>query len=179
MRSRAIYVQSSEQGSWSALQSNPEQHLLGHGASLPGRQDRTSNFTSGCRNTIPATEPRRAVSINLCTTPACLRRTVTLLAIGFESRCELVTSLPLGGLGDGDRKNSVQEDRLGGHNTTSSLSDSAFCARKPFRGRAGGAGRPFRSPVRSSSASVPLSLDVRGGVRAHFRVYPLCDSRPF
>jgi hypothetical protein len=58
-----------------------------------------------------------------------------------------------------------------------------------LRGRGGGAGRPFKIPVLSSSASVPLSLEVlahcdkfRGGrslrsvntdgVSAHFRLRP-------
>lgn len=107
---------------------------------IPFLQTHASDLTSSGLTTTAPTETTNATSNNLLSTSTRFPCDLSLLP---PPPAALATSF------------SELRTRARARSAPSST------ARNPFLGRRGGAGNPFRTPVLSSSASVPLSLDVR------------------
>lgn len=125
--------------------------------------------TSSRSNTIAPTDSNRAVSVNRRRISFRLRRKITPRAEAVAKALRIDSSLEIrfGELLKGDRTNSDHDVGVSCCNQRAGSSRPAVLCR-PFLDLVGGAGKPFRNAVLSSSASVPLSLDAR----AEFLVHP-------
>lgn len=125
---------------------------------IPFLQTHAVSRTSAGLTTTTPTDTNNATSNSLRSTStrfSWLNRSVPLVTLPIVV---VVPSPPNASLDNSralDRANAGHGSNAGTHGSVlSSARDN------PFRDRLGGAGRPFRIPVLSSSASVPLSLGV-------------------